>query len=87
MSVEWVDKLIIEKKYGPDNGIILFESELPGISKIIIEKKPSPNIIEEDIFAVTIIIYDKLITTSYFHSKSDAFEHADTSKLILKIAF
>jgi hypothetical protein len=38
-------------------------------------------------FAVTITIYDKMITTSYFHNEEDATEHIETAELLIQVGF
>lgn len=40
MANNWSDLKVEKRKKGPEDGDVLIEADLPGISQIIIEKKP-----------------------------------------------
>ena len=83
MLNKWVSLAEKVNQIGPDGGKTLLHDELPNVGRVIVEKKIR-NEEPKEYFGVTIIIYDQLITTSYFHTWQDAQEHIDTVKLLIQ---
>jgi hypothetical protein len=86
MTTAWIRLSQNIGKTGPDDGIIQDEYELIGIARITMERKTHKKT-HEVMFAVTITIYDKMITTSYFHNEEDATEHIETAELLIQVGF
>jgi hypothetical protein len=71
---------------GPDGGIALFAYELPKIGRIDIEKKTRQKEPKE-YFAVTIVIYGRLLHTGYFYNWDDVLEHLNSTQILMQIVF
>lgn len=84
MVNNWSDLKVEQRKKGPEDGDVLIEADLPGISHIIVEKKTN-QISGDEIYPVTTIIYDKLVNTAFFKNREDAEEHVSSTKLMLII--
>ena len=80
---KWISQTNKLGQTGPDGGVTLLDDELPGIGQIFIEKKIQKKDCTE-FFAVTIIIYDRFLDTSYYKRWEDAQEHANSVKFLIQ---
>lgn len=81
MLNKWVNKHMNKERLGPDGGIVLLDDELPRVCRITIEKKTKVN---NNYFAVTVVIYDRFLDTSYYNDLDDAMEALKTIKLLVE---
>jgi hypothetical protein len=68
---------------GLEGGETILDNELPNVGRIVAEKKIRSSE-PEVFFAVTVVIYDQFLNTSYFTNWQDAKEHIDSTKLLIQ---
>jgi hypothetical protein len=83
MSLEWINLNDNQGKKGPDDGKVLIDTELAGLARLVSEEKNDPRGTGY-IYAVTTVIYDRFIGTSYFSNSEDASEHLDATKNLIR---
>jgi hypothetical protein len=83
MEAKWISQVNKLEQIGPEGGVTLLNDELPDVGQIIIEKK-NRNRDPKVFFAVTIILYNRFLNTSYYKSWEDALEHSNSVKLLIQ---
>jgi len=83
MLEKWISLKNNIGRLGSEGGVIQIDDELPGLARVTIELKTSPEP-PGNHYAITMGVYNTMVHTVFFKKWEDAVECADTIKLIVQ---